>query len=88
MTENTTKKHPTHTIYKVMGDGPDKDWIKVGVGFTHGDGKGIHLIFDGIPVEGHIAVRENRKWQPKPGDLAQETLPLEASTTPKIAEAA
>jgi hypothetical protein len=62
MTEQTTEKsRPTHTIYKVMGEGESGSWVKVGVAFPHKDGKGLHLLFDGIPVEGRIAVRVNRE---------------------------
>lgn len=62
MTEITSNtKRPTHTIYKVLGDGPDARWIKVGAAFPHKDRKGLSLIFDGIPVEGRIALRVNRK---------------------------
>lgn len=60
MTENTTKKRPSHTIYKVTGEGEATKFIKVGVAFPHKDGQGLSLIFDGIPVEGRIAVREHR----------------------------
>lgn len=61
MTETAYKSHPTHTIFKVMGDGPEAKWIKVGVAFPHKDRKGLALIFDGIPVDGRIALRVNRK---------------------------
>ena len=73
MTENT-KPRPTHTIFKVLGDGPSADWIKVGVAFPHKDGKGLHLKFDGIPVEGHIAVREIKAKTVEP---TQQDLPID-----------
>jgi hypothetical protein len=62
MTEaNTSKTRPTHTIYKVTGEGESTKFVKVGVAFPHKDGLGLALVFDGIPVEGRIAVRVNRK---------------------------
>ncbi len=62
MNENPNEKsRPTHTIYKVMGDGPAAKWIKVGAAFPHKDRKGLALVFDGIPVEGRIALRVNRE---------------------------
>jgi len=65
MTEQATdKSRPTHTIYKVTGEGESGNWVKVGVAFPHKDGKGLHLLFDGIPVEGRIAVRINREARP------------------------
>lgn len=60
MTDNTNAKRPTHTIFKVLGHGGDARWIKVGVAFPHKDGLGLALVFDGIPVDGRIVVRENR----------------------------
>jgi len=66
MTEATNnKKRPTHTIYKVTGEGEATKFVKVGVGFPHKDGQGLALVFDGIPVEGRIAVRVNRERQPQ-----------------------
>lgn len=78
MTENTNDKFPTHGIYKVMGDGSDGQWTKVGVAFPHKDGKGLALIFDAIPIEGRIALRA---LKPKPvqkpnAALVQDELPL------------
>lgn len=58
---NTSKNRPTHTIYKVTGEGEQTKFVKVGVAFPHKDRKGLQLIFDGIPVEGRIALRVNRK---------------------------
>jgi hypothetical protein len=79
MTEANTndKARPTHTIYKVLGDGETAKWIKVGVAFPHKDRKGLALVFDGIPVDGRIALRVNRKReQPQP---EQGKLPVEAT---------
>jgi hypothetical protein len=61
MSENTGAKRPTHTIYKVTGEGKATRFIRVGCAFPHRDGQGLQLIFDGIPVEGRIAVRINRE---------------------------
>lgn len=56
--ENTTiKARPTHTIFKVVGNGPEAKWVGVGVAFEHEDKKGFALVFDGIPVEGRIVMR-------------------------------
>lgn len=70
MTEETnTRKRPTHTIYKVTGEGEATKFTKVGVAFPHKDGQGLQLVFDGIPVEGRIAVRVNReRTSPALGD--------------------
>ncbi|MBN9304827.1 MAG: hypothetical protein BGO82_11040 [Devosia sp. 67-54] len=60
MTDTSNRTHPTHTIYKVLGDGETARWIKVGVAFPHKDKKGLALMFDGIPVDGRIALRVNK----------------------------
>jgi hypothetical protein len=75
MTENTNTKRPTHTIYKVTGEGEKTRFVKVGVGFPHKDALGLTLIFDGIPVEGRIALRQNREAHATPtqASLAIET---------------
>lgn len=59
------KSRPTHTIYKVTGVGETARWTKVGVAFPHKDRKGLALIFDGIPVEGRIALRVNKPRDPE-----------------------
>lgn len=65
MTEaNTNKTRPTHTIYKVTGEGEATRFVKVGVAFPHKDGLGLALVFDGIPVDGRIAVRKNKPKAP------------------------
>lgn len=71
MTENTNKTRPTHTIFKVVGDGETARWVKVGVAFPHKDRKGLALIFDGIPVEGRIALRVNKSRDPQPAPRPQ-----------------
>jgi hypothetical protein len=74
MTENVIAKRPSHTIYKVVGDGEDGRWIKVGVGFQHKDGHGVALMFDAIPIDGRIALRENR--EPVEADAPKTTIQL------------
>lgn len=65
MSDSENKTRPTHTIYKVMGDGETARWVKVGVAFPHKDRKGLALMFDGIPVEGRIAIRVNKPRDPE-----------------------
>jgi len=75
MTENTQKKRPTHTIYKVTGEGEATRFVKVGVGFPHKDGLGLALVFDGIPVEGRIALRKNRETPVQPVQASLTLVP-------------
>lgn len=77
MSENVKPKRPTHTIYKVTGEGENTKFVKVGVAFPHKDGLGMALVFDGIPVEGRIALRKNRERQPN-AEPQQGTLPVES----------
>lgn len=57
MTDNNDKPRPTHTIYKVVGDGADGQWTKIGAAFPHKDGKGLGLVFDELPTEGRMVLR-------------------------------
>ena len=77
MSENANTKRPTHTIYKVTGEGETSKFVKVGVAFPHKDGQGMALVFDGIPIEGRIALRKNRERQPDAAPQ-QGTLPVES----------
>lgn len=75
--ETNAKNRPTHTIYKVTGEAEATRFTKVGVAFPHKDGEGLQLVFDGIPIEGRIAVRKNK---PKvDGEQAQASLPITSS---------
>lgn len=88
MTDTNSDKQPTHTIFKVVGNGPEGKWTKVGVGFPHKDGLGLALVFDGIPVEGRIALRKNRPveaTQAEPVPAAQPTLPYVQLPKPRRA---
>ena len=77
MTESTKGKRPTHTIYKVTGEGKETKWVKVGVGFPHKDGHGLALVFDGIPVEGRIALREVHEKKSGQAEPTQQSLSIE-----------
>lgn len=37
------------------------DWLKVGVAFPHGDGKGFNVEFDLIPLDGKLTLRVKDK---------------------------
>ncbi len=55
---NQISKRPSHAIYQVIGEKDEARWIRVGSGWTNGDGKGLNLKFDAYPVVGRTVVRE------------------------------
>lgn len=54
-----THNKPTHHAYIVKDTGTKgKDiWTKIGVAFSHNDGKGFSLLLDAVPVDGKITLR-------------------------------
>jgi hypothetical protein len=58
MTEQNTKKRPTHAIWQVIGEKEKSRWTRVGVAFTNRDGKGLLLAFDAYPATGRTILRE------------------------------
>jgi hypothetical protein len=58
MTEQNTKKRPTHAIWQVIGEKEKSRWTRVGIAFTNRDGKGLLLAFDAFPVTGRTILRE------------------------------
>lgn len=59
-TENGNKstKKPSHIAYSIRErDGKDAKWTEIGVAFPHKDGKGFDILFDVVPLSGHITIR-------------------------------
>jgi len=63
-TENKPKQ-PTHAIYFLQNkEGIEKpEWVKVGAGWEHADGKGIGLLVNSLGHEVPLVIRKNK---PKP----------------------
>jgi hypothetical protein len=48
-----------YTVREVEKDGKkDSFWTKIGAVFPHGDGKGLDVVLDALPVNGRISLRE------------------------------
>ena len=48
---------PTHVAYQVR-NGKDKGfWTRIGVAWTHKDGKGFNIQLECVPLDGQIALR-------------------------------
>jgi hypothetical protein len=63
-------RKPTHLAYWVKDRENHKgDWHPIGVGWAHGDGKGLTLSLDLQPRDGRITVRllEERPSEPEQG---------------------
>lgn len=54
-------KNPDYIAYSVK-DTPDGKghWNRVGAAWEHGDGKGVQLQLDSMPIDGRITLREMR----------------------------
>lgn len=63
---DSSKKAPKWIAYAVRDfkqpDGTDDAaWRAIGAAWAHGDGKGVDIILDALPVSGRVVLRE-----PKP----------------------
>lgn len=58
MTDETTKetKRPSHEVFQVSGEGDKTRWTKIGIAFTHKDGKGFNIFLDAVPITGRTVV--------------------------------
>ncbi len=56
---NTAKNKPSHHVYTVREGGQNGSdfWTKVGVAFTHNDGKGFSLLLEAMPFDGKLTIR-------------------------------
>lgn len=71
--DNNESKRPTHILSQVFdaeGEGKTR-WMRIGAGWLHGDGKGMNLVLDALPLGGRLVLRE---WTPREeaGDTAPE----------------
>jgi hypothetical protein len=56
-TEKTTKK-PSYIAYQVReGSNDESYWTRVGVAFSHKDGKGFNIQVQSVPLDGRITLR-------------------------------
>jgi hypothetical protein len=57
-TSQASNRRPTHVAYWVRGrDNKKSEWRPIGVAWMHGDGKGINIQVDLIPLDGRITLR-------------------------------
>ena len=59
MSDNKNSK-PSHYVYTVRdgGEGQKDFWTKIGVAFTHNDGKGFSITLDAMPFDGKLTIRK------------------------------
>ena len=61
MTTTTNQRReaakPTFHAYSVTGEGRNTFWTRIGVAFTHEDGKGFNIPLHCLPVNGRIVLR-------------------------------
>ena len=57
-TSQATSRRPTHVAYSVRErENKRSEWRPIGVAGMHGDGKGINIQVDLIPLDGRITLR-------------------------------
>lgn len=73
MTNETTKKVPTHRIYSVTKNGEDQArWVQLGIAFAHRDGKGFDLIYNACPLgDAKVVLRKIEPKQASSGSKRQ-----------------
>lgn len=53
-----TGKRPSHEAFWVKErEGKNAEWRQVGIAFPHGDGRGMNLVLDLLPMDGRIVLR-------------------------------
>lgn len=54
---------PAFMLYRVVGNGKDANWTKIGAAWPNRDGKGFNILCDAVPLQGRIVMRA---YSPKP----------------------
>ena len=58
-----TINSPAIMLYRVVGNGKDANWTKIGAAWPNKDGKGFNILCDAVPLQGRIVMRA---YSPKP----------------------
>ena len=78
-----TINSPAFMLYRVVGNGKDANWTKIGAAWPNKDGKGFSILCDAVPLQGRIVMRA---YTPKPkGDNELDAAAPKARTTAKKA---
>jgi len=54
---NHSSKAPVYLAHTVRKVGKESYWTKIGAVFPHGDGSGLTLILDALPIDGRVVLR-------------------------------
>ena len=53
-----SKRYNAYTVREFERNGAvDHDWMRVGVAFSHKDGKGFDVMLQAVPVDGKVVLR-------------------------------
>lgn len=63
MATQLSPNSPAFMLYRVIGNGPDARWTRIGAAWPNRDGKGFNIRCDAVPLEGRIVMRA---YEPKP----------------------
>jgi len=55
-TQTSSGNAPTHFAYQVSRGGQKSYWTRIGIAWTHKDGKGLNIVLDSFPVDGKVAI--------------------------------
>lgn len=60
MTKQTKAEpnRPTHTLYRVDGEGKKSSWTKIGVAWPNRDGEGFSIDCAAMPISGRLVMRK------------------------------
>ncbi len=56
-TATTTKNAPTYIAYQVREGSKKSYFTRIGVAWTHKDGKGFNIQLESVPLDGKVTLR-------------------------------
>mgnify|MGYP003394482298 CR=1 FL=1 len=55
---DTNNKKPAYFAYTITGEADEEShWLKIGAAWRHGDGRGLNIVLDALPVNGRLTLR-------------------------------
>lgn len=57
------KRHPSHGVFVVEGEGDRACWTKIGCAWAHSDGQGFNVQIAAIPLTGRLVIRARKEQE-------------------------
>ncbi len=67
----TLPEYRAFTVRKASDEAKKDTWTAIGAAWPHRDGKGIDVILDALPLDGHVVLRVNEPRQAEPDPAPQ-----------------